>query len=128
MNSQMYVARFDQATWFLMQAIGVTPSRMREQNLRVAIVRQNYPFIDELRGGELVTVKSGFVAVGEKYLRFLHQMFNFETRRLVATSDCTAVQASLETGTSVLLPEALQRRARAHLVSLNPEDAAEAAP
>jgi acyl-CoA thioesterase FadM len=73
-------------------------------------------------------VKSGFVAVGEKYLHFLHQMINFETRRLVATSDCTAVQASLETGTSIGLPEALQRRAREHLVSLNPEDAAAAAP
>ena len=26
MNSQMYVSRFDQATWFLLRAIGVTPA------------------------------------------------------------------------------------------------------
>src|SRR6516162_7680808 len=75
MNSQIYVARFDQATWFLLHAVGVTPASVKRQRLRVAIVRQNYQFLAELRGGELVAVKSGFVAVGAKYVRFLHQMF-----------------------------------------------------
>src|SRR3974377_2110030 len=91
MNSHMYVSRFDQATWFLLHAIGLTPASIREKNLRIAIVRQNYQFLEELRGGELVVIKSGFVAVGEKYFRFIHQMYNDGTGQMVGTSDCGAV-------------------------------------
>jgi acyl-CoA thioester hydrolase len=119
MNSRMYVSRFDQATWFLLHAIGVTPASMKQKNLRVAIVRQNYQFLEELRGGELVEIKSGFLTVGEKYFRFLHQMYNDETGNMVATCDCVAVQASLATGKSVLLTEALQEKAKQHLVTAN---------
>lgn len=117
MNSHMYVSRFDQATWLLLHAVGVTPSSMRQKNLRVAIVRQNYQFLEELRGGELVEIKSGFVTVGEKYFRFLHQMYNDENQRLVATCDCVAVQAGLDSGKSVRLPDAFIQAARQHLVT-----------
>ena len=119
MNSRMYVSRFDQATWFLLHAIGLTPASIKQQNLRIAIVRQNYQFLEELRGGELVVIKSGFLAVGEKYFRFLHQMYNDETGKLVATSDCVAVQASLDQGKSVALSPELQEKAKQHLVSAN---------
>jgi acyl-CoA thioesterase FadM len=124
MNSQMYVSRFDQATWFLLHAVGVTPMTIKQQNLRIAIIRQSYQFLAELRGGELVTIKSGFVAVGDKYVRFVHRMFNCESGAMLATSDCTAVQASLETGKSVALAEPLRQSAKDHLVSANVDEAA----
>jgi len=38
---------------------------------------------------------------------------------MVATCDCVAVQASLETGKSVPLTEALQEKAKQHLVTAN---------
>ncbi len=119
MNSRMYVSRFDQATWFLLHAIGMTPGSMKQQNLRVAIVRQNYQFLEELRGGELVEIKSGFLAVGEKYFRFLHQMYDDESGRMVATCDSVAVQASLDSGKSVLLNSSLQEKAKRYLVTSN---------
>jgi len=118
MNSAIYVSRFDQATWFLLQSIGLTPALIKRQKRRVAIVRQNYQFLAELRGGELITVRSGFFAIGAKYLRFLHQMHNSVTGRMVASSDCTAVLASLKTGKSVPLPPGLQRAAKTHLVTV----------
>ncbi|MGC2111070.1 MAG: thioesterase family protein [Candidatus Korobacteraceae bacterium] len=119
MNSRMYVSRFDQATWFLLHAIGVTPASMKQNGLRIAIVRQNYQFLEELRGGELVEIKSGFLAVGEKYFRFLHQMYDDETSRMVATCDSVAVQASLGPGKSVPLTVELQERAKRYLVTSN---------
>jgi acyl-CoA thioester hydrolase len=119
MNSRMYVSRFDQATWFLLHAIGMTPGSMKQQNLRVAIVRQNFQFLEELRGGELVEIKSGFLAVGEKYFRFLHQMYNDESGKMVATCDSVAVQASLESGKSVPLTKSLQEKAKHYLVTSN---------
>ena len=119
MNSRMYVSRFDQATWFLLHAIGMTPASMKQNGLRVAIVRQNYQFLEELRGGELVEIKSGFLAVGEKYFRFLHQMYDDETSKMVATCDSVAVQASLESGKSVTLTGDLQDKAKRYLVTSN---------
>jgi len=119
MNSRMYVSRFDQATWFLLHAIGMTPASMKQLNLRVAIVRQNFQFLEELRGGELVEIKSGFLAVGEKYFRFLHQMYDDETGKMVATCDSVAVQASLESGKSVPLTKLLQEKAKHYLVTSN---------
>jgi len=119
MNSRMYVSRFDQATWGLLHAIGITPASIKEENLRIAILRQNYQFLEELRGGELVVIRSGFLAIGEKYFRFLHQMYNDVSGKMVATSDCVAVQASLEAGRSVPLSRELQERAKIHLVTAN---------
>ncbi len=119
MNSRMYVSRFDQATWLLLHSIGLTPSTMKERRLRVAIVRQNYQLMRELRGGELVQVRSGFLAVGDKYFRFLHQMFDEEGGAMVSTCDCVAVQAALDTHHSLPLDDALRERAKAHLVTDN---------
>src|SRR5258708_6809042 len=119
MNSPMYVSRFDQAKWVLLDAVCVSPPTINQQNLRVTMVRKNYQFLKELRGGELETTSSGFVAVGQKYLRFVHRMVDGATSQLLATSDCTAVMASLKTGRSVKLPPALQKRAKAHLVTVN---------
>ena len=113
MNSRLYIERFDQATWFLMHEIGVTPRSIKAADRRVAVVRQNFQYVRELRGGELVRIRSGFIAVGKKHFRFLHRMFDIENGALVATGDVTAVQASLETGKTVALPEDQMERARA---------------
>lgn len=111
MNSRLYIERFDQATWFLLHGIGISPRSIRKEGRRIAVVRQNFQYIRELRGGELVRIESGFIAVGRKHMRFLHRMFDVETGGLIATSDVTAVQASLETGTTVPLPQEQTDRA-----------------
>ncbi len=119
MNSQIYVGRFDQATWFLLSTIGITPRAMKKAGRRIAVVRQAYQFVHELKGGELVLVESGFVAVGRKFFRFLHRMRDAETGELVATSDATAVEASLASGKSVPLPAAQRKLAEERLVTAN---------
>lgn len=113
MNSKLYIERFDQATWFLMHSIGVSPRSIKKQGRRVAVVRQNFQYVRELQGGELVRIESGFIAVGRKHLRFLHRMFDVETGAMIATSDVTSVQASLESGTTVPLPDDLAAKAKA---------------
>jgi len=117
MNSPIYVSRFDQATWFLLHSIGVTPAGIKRKKQRVAIVRENYQFLRELRGGELVTIRSGVVAVGRKYLRFVHQMLDGVSAKMVATCDCTAVIASTATGKSMPLPKPIADRAGAQLLA-----------
>jgi acyl-CoA thioester hydrolase len=119
MNTQIYVSRFDQASWFLLAAIDVTPRSIKKQNRRIAVVRQSFQFLRELRGGELITIQSGFIAVGEKYLRFVHRMWDSETGKMVATSDCTAVEASLKTQKSVPLSAPIRAAAKKLLVTWN---------
>jgi acyl-CoA thioesterase FadM len=123
MNTPLYVSRFDQATWFLLCSIGITPSSMKQQGRRVAIVRQQFQYLKELRGGELVVIQSGFVAVSKKHFRFLHRMFDIASDSMVATSDFTAVEASLKTGKSVQLPPAHRTAAEKHLVTTNVAEA-----
>ncbi|HVM79564.1 MAG TPA: thioesterase family protein [Stellaceae bacterium] len=117
MNSPIYVSRFDQATWFLLHSIGVTPAGMKRKKQRVAIVRENYQFLRELKGGELVTIRSGVVAVGKKYLRFVHQMLDGVSAKMVATCDCTAVIAGTATGKSMPLPSPIAQRAGQELLT-----------
>ncbi|MCP4328073.1 MAG: hypothetical protein GY791_06515 [Alphaproteobacteria bacterium] len=119
MNTQLYSTRFDQATWFLLCAIGITPAAMKKERRRFAVIRQSYQLVRELRGGDLVSIESGFVGIGGKYIRFIHRMFDNGTGALIATSDCTAVVASLKTGKSVALPAKIRTKARKLLVSWN---------
>lgn len=119
MNSQIYVSRFDQATWFLLGTIGLTPKTCKKRKRRIAVVRQHFQYLRELQGGELVVIKSGFVAVGKKHFRFIHQMYDQETGRMVATSDVTAVEASLSTGRTDALPPSYRKAAEKLLVTSN---------
>ncbi len=119
MNSQAYVSRFDQATWFLLSSIGLTPRTVRDRGLRIAVLRQGFQYVRELRGWELVRIESGFVAVGAKHLRFIHRMFDSEASQLAATCDCTAVLASLSEHRAMPLDSALAARAKARLVTIN---------
>ncbi len=119
MNSQIYVSRFDQATWFLLGTIGLTPKTCKKRKRRIAVVRQHFQYLRELQGGELVVIKSGFVAVGKKHFRFVHQMIDQESGRMVATSDVTAVEANLASGRTVALPAAYRKAAEGLLVTGN---------
>lgn len=119
MNTQTYVSRFDQATWFLLATVGITPRKARALGRRIAVIRQSLQFVHELRGGELVTIHSGFISVGHKHLRFVHRMTDAETGALVATSDCTAVSVDRETDKSVALSTELTDQAKSLLVTIN---------
>jgi acyl-CoA thioester hydrolase len=117
MNSHIYVSRFDQATWFLFGSIGLTPRTCHERERRIAVVRQNFQYLKELRGGELVIIRSGFTGVGKKHIRFVHQMIDTERDQLVATSDVVAVEASLKTGKTTDFPSSYRQKAEALMVT-----------
>jgi acyl-CoA thioester hydrolase len=122
MNTNAYVSRFDQATWFLLAAIGLTPRKVREGGRRIAVLRQHFQFVHELKGWELVVIESGFIAVGEKYLRFNHRMRDAETGDLVAASLGTAVAVDLDTDKSVPLAPEIAAAGKARLVTINDAD------
>lgn len=119
MNTEAYVSRFDQATWFLLAAVGLTPRTVREKKRRVAVLRQSFNFVHELKGSELIVITSGFVAVGDKHLRFQHRMIDAETDTLMAACDGTAVEVDLGSERAVPIEASIKDRAKALLVTAN---------
>jgi len=122
MNTQAYVSRFDQATWFLLAAVGLTPRTVRERQRRVAVLRQSFNFVHELKGSELIVIESGFVAVGDKHLRFQHRMIDVETQQLMAACAGTAVEVSLANQRALPVEADVKKRAEARLVTINDAD------
>lgn len=102
MNVMWYVAKFDEATWQLFSAIGLTPSRLRAENIGMAGVEQHIEYKRELYAGDVVTVSSRVLEVKQKAIRFAHEMKNDETGEVAATTVLVAVHL-----------DAVARRARA---------------
>ena len=80
MNIMWYVGKFDEANWNHMARVGLTPSYLRAEERGMAAVQQNITYKRELLAGEIVEIRSRFVEVHDKALRFVHEMRNAETR------------------------------------------------
>jgi acyl-CoA thioester hydrolase len=117
MNVAWYVAKFDEATWQLFAAIGLTRSRLRTENLGMAGVEQHIEYKHELFPGDVVTVRSTVLEVKDKVLRFEHEMTNDETGEVAARTRLVAVHIDVVKRKARSLPEDVRERARALLAS-----------
>ena len=91
MNVMWYVGKFDEATWQMFAAIGVTPSYMRNENRGVAAVRQNITYRRELHPGDLITIRTGILEMKERLIRFYHEMRNDDSAEIAATTMITGI-------------------------------------
>ena len=113
MNVAWYVAKFDEATWQLFAAIGLTPSRLRAERLGMAGVEQHIEYKRELFAGDVVTVFSSVLEVKDKAIRFAHEMKNDETGEVAARTVLVAVHLDTSTRKARSLPSDVRERARA---------------
>ena len=111
MNVMWYVAKFDEATWQLFSAIGLTPSRLRTESMGMAGVEQHIEYRHELYAGDVVTVSSTMLEVKEKAIRFAHEMKNDETGDLAAKTVLVAVHLDRATRRARALPSDVRDRA-----------------
>ena len=58
MNVQFYTARFDEATWHFLAAIGITPAYLKANARGMAAVDQHTRYKQELHAGALIRVTS----------------------------------------------------------------------
>jgi acyl-CoA thioester hydrolase len=112
MNVSAYVAKFDEATWQLFTAIGLTPSRLRKEKIGMAGVEQHLEYKRELYPGDVVTVSSTVLEVKEKVLRFAHEMKNDETGEVAARTVLVAVHLDMSTRKARPMPSDVRDRAR----------------
>ena len=122
MNVMWYVGKFDEATWNLFSAMGVTATFLREQGRGMAAVQQNITYRRELLAGETVAVRSAFLEVREKVARFVHEMRSGETGELAALCMLTGVHVDATTRKSCTFPEDILARGRSLVRAYTPPD------
>ena len=111
MNVASYVAKFDEATWQLLNAIGLTRTRLFEENIGMAGVEQHIEYKRELFAGDVVTVTSVVLEVRDKVLRFAHEMKKDETGELAAKMVVVAVHLDTASRKARAFPADVRERA-----------------
>jgi acyl-CoA thioester hydrolase len=110
MNVQWYVAKFDEGTWHLFASVGITPQYIRDKQRGMAALEQVTKYKSEVLAGDLLTITSEILEVGDKTLRFRHTMVNAETGVEVATTELLAVHLDRQARKSCPLPEDIKAR------------------
>jgi acyl-CoA thioester hydrolase len=111
MNVMWYVGKFDEATWQLFNAIGLTPNFLRTARRGMAAVDQHISYIQELHAGDVVTVRTTVLEIKEKSIRFSHEMANDETGAPAAKTTIKAVHLNTETRKSCAFPDNIAHKA-----------------
>jgi len=77
MNVQWYTSKFDEATWHLFSAAGITNEYIRKNQRGMAALEQLIKYKSEVMAGDLLVIKSEILEVKAKTLKFLHQLLVF---------------------------------------------------
>ena len=109
MNVQWYTAKFDEATWHLFAALGLTTAYFRQANRGMAALEQTTKYLAEAMAGDLLACRSEVLEVREKTIRFLHHLHNAESDGLIASSELVAAHIALERRKACPLPDAVKK-------------------
>jgi acyl-CoA thioester hydrolase len=112
MNVMWYVGKFDEATWNLFSALGVTTAFLRERKRGMAAVQQNITYRRELVAGDTVSVHSAFLELRDKVARFVHEMRNADTGEIAAYCMLTGVHIDTEARKSCPFPQDILARGK----------------
>jgi acyl-CoA thioester hydrolase len=111
MNIMWYAGKFDEANWNLFARIGLTPTYLRQSNRGMAAVQQNISYKRELLAGDIVEIRSVLLEIGEKSIRFVHEMRNAETGEITANCEITAVHMDRQARKSAPFEDAIRSTA-----------------
>jgi acyl-CoA thioester hydrolase len=112
MNVMWYVSKFDEGTWNLFAALGVTAAYLRENRRGMAAVQQNITYRRELLSGDIVAVRSGLLEMRDKVAKFVHEMRNAHTGEVAAVCVLTGVHMDTVARKSTPFPPAIVERGR----------------
>ncbi len=120
MNVMWYVGKFDEATWQMFAALGITPAYIRDNERGMVAVEQRISYKRELVAGDLITIRSGVLEMKEKVIRFCHEMRNEETGEIAAITVLTGIHLDRRIRKSCPFPEEILARGRKMLVVYDP--------
>lgn len=117
MNVMWYVGKFDEATWHLVAAIGITPSYIRETQTGMAGVQQNITYKREIQAGAILEIRSHIVSIAERKIVFVHEMRDAERDEVCASCELTAVHFDRVARRAIAFPASVRARAQELLTS-----------
>jgi acyl-CoA thioester hydrolase len=115
MNVMWYVGKFDEATWNFFARLGLTPAYLRDAGRGMAAVQQNITYKRELLAGDVVEISTSLIEIGNKSIRFVHEMRDAATGEIAAVCELTGVHLDRQARKSVAFADVIRDRAAAHL-------------
>ena len=109
MNVQFYTARFDEATWHLFAALGMTTGYFKANRRGMAALEQRTRYKRELQAGALIRVGSELLEAKPKTIRFVHRMYDTESGEEVATTELVGAHIDTEARKAVPFPDDIAR-------------------
>jgi acyl-CoA thioester hydrolase len=111
MNVMWYVGKFDEATWQFFNMLGLSPSYLRTTKRGMAAVDQHLSYLQELRAGDVVSVRTTLLEIKEKSIRFAHEMIHDESKEVVARTTLKAVHLDTTARKSCAFAESVVAKA-----------------
>jgi acyl-CoA thioester hydrolase len=105
MNVRWYAHFFDDASFHLWAMHGVGHNAMLARGFHTVVAVTSTRFVRELKGGDMVLVKSAFTRVGNKSVTMYQRMFSADTDELHATQEAVEVFFDPQTRTSLPVPK-----------------------
>jgi acyl-CoA thioester hydrolase len=118
LNIMYYAAKFDEATWQMFAAIGLTPTRLRQRGLGIAAVRQETAYRRELLPGDTLTIRTAVIEIRPLRIRFYHEMLNDERGEVAAATLITGLLLDAQTRKPAPFPPEMIERARKLMVEV----------
>ena len=112
MNVMYYVGKFDEATWFFLDRIGLTRDFLSAHHRGMAAVEQRIAYRRELRAGDALLIETSVLDVRTKVLRFVHRMRTPADTDAAAVMLQTTVHLDLHKRKSTALPDRVVEQAR----------------
>lgn len=111
MNVMWYIGKFDEATWSLLAQCGLTVKYFNQEQRGMVAVDQHTMYKRELLAGMTIQITSRILSVGEKSIKFIHEMRNAETNELAAITTITGVHICRTKRAACSLPYELRASA-----------------
>jgi acyl-CoA thioester hydrolase len=112
LNVMSYVGKFDEATWQMFAAIGLTPSFLRQNGRGIAALRQNIAYRRELLPGDVISIRTAILEMRPLRIRFYHEMLNDESGEVAAATLITGVLLNSATRKPTSFPAQAVERGR----------------
>ena len=117
MNVMWYVGKFDEASWQLFNAVGLSVPYLRSAQRGMAAVDQHISYLQELHAGAVVSVRTRVLEVKERSLRFEHEMIDESTGAIAARTTLKAVHLDTTQRKSAALTATVIAKAQALIAS-----------
>ncbi|WP_298896864.1 acyl-CoA thioesterase [uncultured Psychroserpens sp.] len=91
MNVQFYVAKFDEATWHFLHHLGLSKAFLEKNHASMVAVEQHIKYYKELVSGDLIHIQSTMIAKTNKTLKFVHKMYDTQTKDKVSETELTVM-------------------------------------